>query len=131
MEASRPDRPRTLAEKLTHLMTWRGQERLGRRYSQEEVASGTGLSRTAVYKLLSGEATNPRRSTLQRLAEFFDVHPGYFFDEPAVAPEPSPMNLQVALRAANIDPAVAAEVLTLLVREMTRPTEQMPEERDR
>lgn len=70
----------TLAAKLEHLFATKTKPD-GTRFSPREVQKKTGGAITApyIYKLLSGEATNPSMKKLQALADFFEVDPGFFF----------------------------------------------------
>ncbi|HEY8425661.1 MAG TPA: tetratricopeptide repeat protein [Limnochordales bacterium] len=45
----------------------------GRRWTLREVAEGTGLSLSYLWKLRSGRAVNPTRQVLEKLASFFGV----------------------------------------------------------
>jgi len=62
-------------------------DELGKSVSVEDVAAGInakGLSAPYIYALRSGAKRNPTVATLQALADYFDVHMGFFFGaEPA------------------------------------------------
>jgi transcriptional regulator with XRE-family HTH domain len=50
--------------------------------SQYDLATETGIHPTAIARMERG-AREPRLTTIQRLAQGLDVHPGALFDEPA------------------------------------------------
>jgi transcriptional regulator with XRE-family HTH domain len=73
--------PRTLAQALTTLI-----EKKAARDGQDGVADQVigehiGKSRTTVWKLRTGQETNPKIETLEALARFFGVRVSYFLDE--------------------------------------------------
>lgn len=54
----------------------------GDRYSKKEVVeSSPALSRLILWRLETGQTTKPSYEVVKALADFFEVTPGYFFDE--------------------------------------------------
>lgn len=53
----------------------------GHAYTVAEVARSVGLSESYLNYLLRGERDNPSWLIIQRLANFFQVRPGYFFEQ--------------------------------------------------
>ncbi len=75
---------RTLADRLNHLFATvkpAGRES----FSNQEVATATGLSASLLRYLRSGERDNPTIQTLEALAQFFGVPVAYFYDDDAAA----------------------------------------------
>jgi transcriptional regulator with XRE-family HTH domain len=80
-------RPRSLAEKLEHLLTVTAPS--GQRSpSNEEVATAINIaagektiSATYVWQLRTGRKTNPTMRHLEALAQYCGVSPAYFLDE--------------------------------------------------
>ncbi|XTZ13915.1 helix-turn-helix domain-containing protein [Micromonospora echinospora] len=79
------ERPPSFAALLGALVE-RTNPATSRNYTPADVAAGTGLSKQAVSLLLTGSTANPSRETIQKLAEFFGVDPGYFFTGQLAAP---------------------------------------------
>lgn len=48
--------------------------------SVQEFAEAVGIQRTHAYRLRSGQATNPSLNLLEKLSDYFQVDPGFFFD---------------------------------------------------
>ena len=72
-------------------------------YSIDEIARGTGVSRSYLRNMLAGRQDNPSRKVIAALAGFFDVSPVYFF-EPTSAPlarDAPASEIEVALRSAE------------------------------
>ena len=75
---------RTLADRLNHLFATvkpPGRES----FSNQEVATATGLSASLLRYLRSGERDNPTIQTLEALTQFFGVPVAYLYDDDAVA----------------------------------------------
>jgi len=96
-----------LSKKLDHLFrTVRRPD--GGEYSFEEVADGIrskgGATITGVYvwQLRSGKRTNPTKTTLEALADFFGVSPAYFFDDDAAKRVDAQLELLSAMRDAHV-----------------------------
>jgi transcriptional regulator with XRE-family HTH domain len=55
----------------------------GTKYTPNDIQAKTNNAITASYiwRLLSGKASNPSFQVIRTLSEFFDVEPGFFFDE--------------------------------------------------
>lgn len=73
-------------------------------YSIDEIAEGTGVSRTYLRNMLAGRQDNPSRKVIAALAAFFNVSPVYFFEptnEPAAAGPAPASEIEVALRSAE------------------------------
>lgn len=72
----------------------------GDRYSIDDVAATTGISRSYLYELTRGEKDNPSMETLEALAAFFRVNPLFFSKDPRNYLPPVPTDqLQMALRS--------------------------------
>lgn len=72
-------------------------------YSIDEIARGTGVSRSYLRNMLAGRQDNPSRKVIAALASFFDVSPVYFFEptnEPPATDAPA-SEIEVALRSAE------------------------------
>ena len=52
--------------------------RLAKNLTQEELGKIVGVQRAAVQKWESGQVQNLKRTTIQKLADFFDVSPATF-----------------------------------------------------
>src|SRR3712207_5528228 len=78
----------SLADRINYLFT-RVHPRDRPEFTLEDVTNGMrerrGVSITPSYlsQLRKGQRTNPSREVLEGLADFFGVHPSYFFDEEA------------------------------------------------
>jgi transcriptional regulator with XRE-family HTH domain len=77
-------------------------------YSYDQVAralasrGGPTISATYVWQLRTGRRTNPTKSHLEGLAEFFGVSPAYFFDEAAAGRIDGELELLAAMRDAQV-----------------------------
>lgn len=96
-----------LAAKLDRLFkTFRRPDR--GEYSYDEVAralasrGGPTISATYVWQLRTGRRTNPTKSHLEGLADFFGVSPAYFFDEDAGTRIDQELDLLAAMRDAQV-----------------------------
>ncbi len=67
------ERPVTIGEKMKSL-------RIAKGLTQEELGEMIGVKRAAVNKWESGMVQNLKRTTIQKLAEIFDVNPATFID---------------------------------------------------
>jgi transcriptional regulator with XRE-family HTH domain len=77
----------SFAEKLERLF----QEKTkpdGTPYTPSDILDATHgfLTRAYLWKLRTGNATNPGLKVIQGLADAFGVHPGYFFENDEVKP---------------------------------------------
>jgi transcriptional regulator with XRE-family HTH domain len=72
-------------------------------YSDQEISEGTGLSKTAVWKLRTNRTRDPGLANIQAIAAFFGVHPAYFFDQRRAAEIDEQLALLAALRDAQVD----------------------------
>src|SRR5512133_194886 len=97
---------RTLADKLNHLFRT-VRPRGGKEYSNNEVATAIGVSGTYIGQLKSGVRTNPTKSTIEGIAEFFGVDPAYFFDDSVADQIDANLELLVRLRDAGVTRAAA------------------------
>ena len=73
-------------------------------YSIDEIAQGTGVSRSYLRNMLAGRQDNPSRKVIAALASFFDVSPVYFFEptnEPLATGHAPATEIEVALRSAE------------------------------
>ncbi|TCP56952.1 helix-turn-helix protein [Tamaricihabitans halophyticus] len=102
----------------------------GKPHSNEEVAewcrehTGEPFSRAYVSQLRKGERSNPTKRNLEALASFFDVSPGYFFDDAKSEQIKAELELlgamrdnavrQVALRAMRLSPEGLSTVTDLI-----------------
>lgn len=88
----------------------------------EVVKSSKGvIARIYLWKLRSGQASNPSFQVVQALTTFFGVDPGYFFENSASKPVPTqPVRKrdkwveQVALRSAALDDDEKKAVLYMI-----------------
>lgn len=88
----------------------------------EVVKSSKGvIARIYLWKLRSGQASNPSFQVVQALTTFFGVDPGYFFENNASKPVPTqPVRKrnkwveQVALRSAALDDDEKKAVLYMI-----------------
>lgn len=80
-------RPRTVAEKIEWLITYKWPPGLPEPTSNEDIAqaisasTGEELSRSSIWKLRTGNITSPRLATLKMLRQFFRLPSIGFFDE--------------------------------------------------
>lgn len=80
----------------------------GEPYSNDEVAkacrnaSGDSFSATYLWQLRTGRRDNPTKRHLEALAHFFEVPPGYFFDDAQAAQIDTQLELLGALRDAGV-----------------------------
>jgi transcriptional regulator with XRE-family HTH domain len=85
MAGEDPGKPRTLAEKISWLMDTANPA--GRPYTIQDVCdlvfrvTGEKVSHTTVWKLSTGEQSNPSRRVIGLLSRSFGVAPGFFFDD--------------------------------------------------
>jgi transcriptional regulator with XRE-family HTH domain len=101
--SERPDTqlPSTFAEKVDYL--FRHVHPRGRRpYTHPEVAAAAGLSTGVLSALRTGKNTNPTKDTLERLAGFFGVPVGYFFDDQTADQISTQLGLAALIRDAGI-----------------------------
>lgn len=104
--------PRTLAEKLNHLVDTRHPPDRGP-YTLEELvagirASGGTVSRANLNSLRLGRRTNPSRSTLEDLARFFGVSVSYLMDDPHPEVTPEEHEMLLIIRRAEIHGLIRA-----------------------
>ncbi len=95
-------------------------------YSIDEIARGTGVSRSYLRNMLAGRQDNPSRKVIAALAGFFDVSPVYFFDptnEPPAADAPA-SEIEVALRSAEQLGPDGRQILLDMIRLAQRISEQ-------
>jgi transcriptional regulator with XRE-family HTH domain len=132
---------RTLAEKLDHLFRTVHPPERGE-YSLEEAAAeirrrgGPTVSASYLWLLRTGRRTNPTRTHLQALADFFGVSPLYFFDDEAAHRTDAQLERlealrdpgvrRLALRAAALSPETV-RLLTEMV-ERAREIEGIPQD---
>lgn len=97
----------SLADKLNRLFrTIRTED--GREHSPEHVADwlrtngGPSVSPSYIYMLRRGQRTNPTKMHIEGLARFFDIAPGYFFDDALSARIGEELDLLAALRDADV-----------------------------
>lgn len=103
----------SFASRLEQLFAERPNPHTGRRYSDADVALAVGLSRTQVWNLRKGQAANPTWETINSLAHFFGVSPGYFFGDGDKTPtrhEPDDADLRAAMAALNVQHVAANTV---------------------
>lgn len=121
--------PRTLADKIDRLFEIYHPPTRGP-YSLEEAAEliaergGPTLSRQYLWQLRKGKRDNPNMQALAALAAFFEVHPGYFFDDEFAARVDDQLHTRALLSdpglrevldvAAGLSPATLAAVRDLL-----------------
>ena len=109
------------AQKLEHLFQTRRKPD-GSEYSEVEieVATAQSVTHSYIYRLRKGLSQNPSYEKIKALANFFNVPPGYFFDEdtddlPDTVSTTLPLfklDLQsVALRAEKIEDEAVKEVM--------------------
>jgi len=83
----------------------------GERYSKKEVVeSSPALSRLILWRLETGETTKPTYEAVKALADFFGVHPDYFFKDSEEMPLEAfqadrEKQLETALRFFGLDEA--------------------------
>lgn len=98
--------PRTLAEKLNHLVDVVHPPDRGPFTLEELVAgiraSGGSVSRANLNSLRLGRRDNPSRSTLEDLARFFGVSVSYLVDDPHPEVTPDEHELLLIIRRAEI-----------------------------
>ncbi|MEU9132879.1 helix-turn-helix domain-containing protein [Kitasatospora sp. NPDC048540] len=107
MTADGPGAPDTLADRIERL--FRTVLRPGGEpYGNEEVAracreaTGESFSATYVWQLRTGRRGNPTKRHLEALAHFFQVPPGYFFEDERGAELADELALLGALRGAGV-----------------------------
>ena len=112
---------RTLAGKVDWLISTAHPAGRGP-YSDAEVAAlireatGEPVTATAITKLRSGQATNPRQRLIAALAQFFEVPPDFFFDDydgDQASLTPEQAELLALLRSARITSAEFRVLLRL------------------
>lgn len=110
----------TFTTRLQRLFVERPNPRTRRPYSDEHVGAATGLSKTQVWNLRTGRATNPSMETIAGLASFFGVTPGYFFSTSDTGDAELDALLtdsgarRIAARAADLSPAGQEMILSVL-----------------
>jgi transcriptional regulator with XRE-family HTH domain len=75
------DGRRTLADALTSLIAKKAERDGQDSVADQIIGEHIGKSRTTVWKLRTGQETNPKIETLEALARFFGVKVSYFLDE--------------------------------------------------
>ena len=92
----------------------------GTRFTREEVAKDVGVTPTYVSKL-KGKKANPPYQLVRKFAEFFNIRPGYFYDEDEELTQAdiqvevdSPSLGEIAMRAAQLDEAGREAVLGMM-----------------
>ena len=141
MAETRPDP--TLAQKLDTLV--RKVHEPGRGpYSTREIADAINrrhgeqvISHSTVANLVSGKQTNPTKTVLELLAEFFRVPVSYFFDDATAATLTADLELvaalrdagvrDVALRLADLDDDARQAVLTMIDALQTMQSRRSPQ----
>ncbi len=115
----------TLAEKIDHLFKQFTRPD-GREYTYQDVELGTGkaITDTYVWKLRSGQATNPSYRVLKALSDFFEVPVSYFFGEEVAPDYLQQMQLasqlhkagvaNIALRASGLDERGRQAILDMI-----------------
>lgn len=98
-------RPRSLADKLNYLFSML--EAQGRPSTLDEVvagiqASGGSVSRGALNHLRLGRTTDPRKSTLEDIARFFEVPVSYLLDDPYAEVGSEELEVLQVVRQADI-----------------------------
>ena len=99
----------------------------GSAYSIDEMARGTGVSRSYLRNMLTGRQDNPSRKVIAALARFFDVSPVYFFEptgDQAAAGHAPASEMDVALRSAEQLGPEGRRILLDMIRLAQRITEQ-------
>ncbi|MFD9703901.1 helix-turn-helix domain-containing protein [Lentzea sp. NPDC059081] len=79
------DGGRTLADALTGLIARKAELDGQDSVADQVIGEHIGKSRTTVWKLRTGQETNPKIETLEALARFFGVRVSYFLDEERAA----------------------------------------------
>lgn len=79
------DGRRTLADALTSLIAKKAERDGQDSVADQIIGEHIGKSRTTVWKLRTGQETNPKIETLEALARFFGVKVSYFLDEDSAA----------------------------------------------
>ena len=82
-------------------------------YTNDEVGKASGLTNAALSKLRTGKSKNPSMDTIAKLAHFFEVPPGYFFDDGDQSHIDPYLN-KVALRASRLGPESKQALLDML-----------------
>lgn len=83
----------------------------GSKYSKKEVVeSSSALNRVLLWRLEAGETTKPSYEVVKALADFFGVHPDYFFNDSDEMPLEAfeadrEKQLEMALRFFGLDEA--------------------------
>ena len=115
---------KTLAERIETLFgTFRKKD--GKEYTYKEVEAGTGKAVTApyVWKLRTGQATNPSIRVLSALSEFFSVPISYFIEDTSkeelanlklAAELRNSGTARIALRASDLDEDGQRAVLEMI-----------------
>jgi transcriptional regulator with XRE-family HTH domain len=93
---------------LARLLSQRG-------LSAADVARATGLSRQAVYQILSGKTRSPKRATLERIAAFLGVTPAALLRDAAATPEFLTPDAEIL---AQIPPHIGPELAAMIEREL-------------
>lgn len=76
---------RTLAQALTTLIEKKAARDGHDSVADQVIGEHIGKSRTTVWKLRTGQETNPKIETLEALARFFGVRVSYFLDDDSAA----------------------------------------------
>lgn len=119
--------PPSFADKLDRLFRIRLQDN-GREHTHGQLArfisqcTGDRHSTTFISQLRGGRASNPRRSVINAIAEFFQVDPTYFFSAPHQGDEDDVRAASALLRLSELAPDQRAAVLALIDSMARRPT---------
>lgn len=71
----------SLPEKLEELIAHRRRAD-GKRFTNSNIANGSGLSKTYIQKLRTDPTVSPTLKALEKLAHFFGVNPLFFSSDP-------------------------------------------------
>lgn len=83
--------------------------------SENELARRTGLKQPTIHRILSGETRDPRRRTLQPLADFFGIDVESFYTGEVAAQATSPV-LDIYARVTNLTDDERAELFSMFAR---------------
>jgi transcriptional regulator with XRE-family HTH domain len=94
---------RSLARALSTLIEKKAQRDGPDSVADQVIGEHIGKSRTTVWKLRTGQETNPKIETLEALARFFGVRVSYFLDENSAAAADEQLDsLQAARRLQQV-----------------------------
>lgn len=82
---------------ILQILTWRtalkdfnplqlAQARNNRNWTQKDLADSSGIAQNTISRIERGENTNPRKSTIQKLADCLSVPIEVFYSEPEIQP---------------------------------------------